>query len=696
MCFKLFVGVRIRSVQPSSHPPRTLVCSLAGSLARNPSSQPFYCKEPWLRAAVTDDMLLGADARGLHDEEARLFGLLDKVIVVGSPCQLLLTADYGVAEDDIILLEPTFPTPLPAAAATADLEGAMDVDGSDVNTHDHPEREISSPAPPLSPSSAFPLPSSETEASGAAATTASTAARAAEAALEADSAPAEAAAAVEAAAVAGTGGVAVPLPRALRFSSVGTLCPRKGQLELIEAFRAACASHPKELGGSVLTLIGGEEGDPSYASAVGAAAAAAAVAPAPAEASRYGGGGRPYVRLLGSLPHAQTLEVVAASDAFLLNSCLESWAVAPVEAALHGVPVLSTRVGTLDQSLPPKSTIWVGAGGQEGGGGDRSTIINDRENAGGNVGGALASIADWKKALLQFAQGRRRLQIEAARAVPSLGRRFGQAAVGRRARAVHVLLDTAEGGGSLSNPSSRVLPYVRESLMLPVTESLGSGVSDDCLREECVTSGPNGSGRPNGSDHPNGSGLSNGSGRPSGSGGLNGYGRTNGSVHPNDCGHPNGSVYSNGSAHPNGSGHSNGSDHPNGSDHDPQVSGDCCAESKLASCINHRVPDVVTPAGAIGSGSEDKERVRRATVMHALACVCATGLSVCGAVGASGGLFALVGAQMLLLIALAPTPSPANVVTIFRSFIPPAVVWWKAGSDFAQVRFSSRLQANPH
>lgn len=72
--------------------------------------------------------------------------------------------------------------------------------------------------------------------------------------------------------------------------------------------------------------------------------------------------------------------------------------------------------------------------------------------------------------------------------------------------------------------------------------------------------------------------------------------------------------------------------------------------------------------------------------MHALACVCATGLLVCGAVDAAAGLLGLVGAQMLLLVALAPTPSPANVVTIFRSFIPPAVVWWKAGSDFGQVR----------
>ncbi|CAN0532183.1 unnamed protein product, partial [Scytosiphon promiscuus] len=58
-----------------------------------------------------------------------------------------------------------------------------------------------------------------------------------------------------------------------RFVSVGTLCPRKGQLALIAALKAACASNPKELGGSVLTLIGGDGGNPSYAEAVRRAAA---------------------------------------------------------------------------------------------------------------------------------------------------------------------------------------------------------------------------------------------------------------------------------------------------------------------------------------------------------------------------------------------------------------------------------------
>ena len=692
---------------PASLPAGLLVRSVAFSLAcSHLPSQPFYCKEPWLRAAVTEEMLLGADGKGLHDEEARLFGLLDKVIVVGKPCELLLTADYGVAEDAIILLEPTFPTPTPPPA-------------------DDNVGEVSAPAPPPPPSLALPLTLSAE--AGASAT----------AAAEAE--------AVAAATVAATGAreAASRLPGALRFSSVGTLCPRKGQLELVRAFRTACASHPTELGESVLTLIGGEGGDPDYAAAVTAAAAAPSSSLAE-EASADSGGLRSNVCLLGSLPHDQTLEVVAESDAFLLNSCLESWAVAPVEAALRGVPVLSTRVGTLDQTLPPEPTIWVGSGGQAGGGAD--ALANGGENAGGDVGGALASIEDWRNALLQFAQARRRLKLEAARAVPNLVQRFGQAAAGSRARAVHVLIGTARGWGAANPPGP---PSLRRKLAFLAAGQLDRGVGDGSIGEESVVTGSNGVGTSlscgcsNGSGHSNESVHSKGFGHSNGSGHPNGYVHSNGSVSSKGSVHSNGSVHSKGPVHPKGSVRSNGSVHnnvsggiavsgdfngfggipvsmcipvagdcngsggipvsgnipvagdsngcvnsngsgdPNGSNGIP-VSGDsCCAGSKSTSSSG-RVPDTIPTAAVIGS--DDQERVRRATVMHALACVCAAALSVCDAGGAAGGLAALVGAQVLLLVTLAPTPSPANVVTIFRSFIPPVVVWWKAGSDFGQVR----------
>lgn len=364
-----------------------------------------------------------------------------------------------------------------------------------------------------------------------------------------------------------------PLPRPPpRFISVGTLCPRKGQLGLIAGLKASCAAHPKALGGAVLTLIGGEGGDPAYAAAVKAAASESS-------ATNGGGGGQGHftVNVLGSLPHDQTLQSMSASDAFLLNSSLESWAVAPVEAALGGIPVLSTRVGALSQSLPAESTLWVGG---EAGARDGADCGGENSCSGG---GALASVADWKHALFDFSQMRGRLQAEAARAVPGLIRRFGQAAAAElRARAVRALLKAAEGGSICAS-----LSLASQSNGYSRTACQGGKVS---------------AARVDGYD------PSHGPGRPNGSG---------------------------------------------------------------------RAQDLA---------AEEAELVRRATAVNALACVCAACIAVCGAAGAAGGLAALVAAQLVLLVSLAPPLSPANTVTIFRSFIPPAVIWWRAASDFSQVR----------
>lgn len=433
-------------------------------------------------------MLTDKDGGGLHTEETRLFGLCDKIIAVGAPCRRLLTADYGVSEDAIVVLEPTFQTPLAAPVAA----GANDVHAAHAASCD----DGSSSA-----------------------------------------------------------GVAVDVSTRCsspRFVSVGTLCPRKGQLALIAALKAACAAHPSELGGSVLTLVGGEGGDPAYAEAVRAAAVSSDTGSDGGDGGREG---RLEVRLLGSLPHAQALEALRASDACLVNSCLESWAIAPVEAALRGVPVLTTRVGWLGQSLPRESTIWVGSR-QAGQGRDGIAGVSS------GSGGSLASSADWGEALLRFARSRRRLKAEAKRAVPGLAKRFGHAGAAlSRAQAVRQLL-RASGTGR-------------------------------CARA------------------------------------LNG--------------------------------------------------------SSAGGAVS-----VVDNGAAAAASAADQERVRSATVMNAFACVFATCVSISGAGGATGGLAVLVAAQLLLLFNLRPPCLPANLVTIFRSFIPPVVVWLKAGSDFGQVRESER------
>lgn len=453
-------------------------------------------------------MLQDESGAGIRAEESRLFGLFDKVIAVGAPCRTLLTADYGVREEAIVVVEPTFTALAPNVALAA---------------------------------------------SASAAATATSAA----------------AAAIEAGVVPPAAWVDISNERPPRFVSVGTLCPRKGQLGLIAALRAACASQPKQLGGSVLTLIGGEGGDPAYAGAVRAAAATARVGDENRGGAKGEGPGRLEVRVLGPLPREETLEHVGASDAFLLNSCSESWAVAPVEAALRGVPVLSTRVGWLARSLPAESTIWVGSG-RTGRGHDADVgggVVAGGGIVAGSDGVGLASAAEWGQALLRFAHARQRLRIEAERAVPGLVERFCRAvAADTRGQAVRTLMETTTGRTNTRASCSRS--------HLPGGYELSNGPAD--LSTTTIT--------------------------------------------------------------------------------------------------------------AVAAGVTDQERVRRATVNNALACVCATCVSISGAGGAAAGLSALVAAQCLLLVGLAPPCSPANLVTIFRSFIPPTVVWFMAGSDFGQVR----------
>lgn len=625
----------IKYAVPPPSPSPLLGVRVATTLPCRPSvapfSEPFYRGEPWLRAALPESMLLAADGSGLRNEERRLFGLLDKVIVVGEPCRSLLTTSYGVPEAATILLEPTFSVPSPRASASAaavlSTGGPPDV----LLGHD--------------------LGGEKTETSGLRVVSR----------RETAFPPAGASVALTTA----------PPRHRLRFVSVGTLSPRKDQLGLVNALSAACAAHPEGLGGSTLTLIGSAGADPAYAAAVRAAADAAN-----ADANGNANGGGFEVRLPGALPHDETLQSFLSSDAFLFNSRFESWAVAPVEAALRGVPVLSTRVGALRESLPSESTMWVGGPeGPKGGGGAGNGNINgnghgnghgngigngkgngkghdnghgngngigkdigngnDKGNSNGhghghghgninNHGGGcrdgwIASVADWEQALFQFAQSRPRLAVDAARAVPELVRRFGQAAAGSRAAAVKVLLRTADDDGGGGGSGSSSVP------LWPPRSGVGSTVAAHAA--QCVDIG-----------------VRRGSSSSSAFGG----------------------------------------------DGDSMAPAYGCAQS-IASPSGRRQDEGLAGGGAAiaataAAGEQEQERVRRATVIHAVACVVAAGLSVCGVGGGAGGLAALVAVQVLFLVRLCPPLSPANIVTIFRGFIPSAVVWWRAGSDFSLVR----------
>lgn len=530
----------------------------------------FYREEPWLKAALPEDMLACADR--LRDEETRLFGLLDRIIVVGDPCRSLLVSKHSVPATSVLLLEPTIPAPRPGILQSLPGEATAALHGRNIDE-----------------GSSF------------------------------------------------------------RFVSVGTLCPRKGQLELVAALKAACVAYPEELGGSTLTLIGGQGGDPDYAAKVLAAATKSFSDSSDSSTNTDGGcdtnSRRLEVLLLGSLPHEETLDCVAASDAFLLNSSLESWAVAPVEAALRGVPIITTRVGALSESLPPKSTIWVGG---------RKGVRNGVDASASSTAGhdcALASSTDWKEALRQFARDRKRLKSEASSAVPTLLERFGPVAMKSRHRAIQEIFKTAD----FSGPSAAAT----------LSPSCQKGVPS--FRQERHPSAGEGRGHSKGKS----ASSSNGPGLLSGSRLSNNSGKSIAT----QCYHDSTSLArSNTSLRGGISGCASGDGLGTSSDPLMFNGSVICDGAKFS-------------AAAAADVAEEEERVRRVTVIHAFACVCVTCFSMCCFSGeAAGTLVALVAAQALFFLNLSPTLSPANVVTIVRSLIPPAVVWWKAGADFGQVQ----------
>jgi glycosyltransferase involved in cell wall biosynthesis len=129
------------------------------------------------------------------------------------------------------------------------------------------------------------------------------------------------------------------------------------------------------------------------------------------------------VKLEGSMPQADALAVVAASNGFLFASRFESFGLAPLEAAALGVPVCATRVGALPSRLCAASTVWVGA---EGGGGaseeheedkGHNDMTSDSEEA-----AAEARCQAWVHALGTF--------------VEALAQRDGTAATAARAYAL--------------------------------------------------------------------------------------------------------------------------------------------------------------------------------------------------------------------------------------------------------------------
>ncbi len=111
-----------------------------------------------------------------------------------------------------------------------------------------------------------------------------------------------------------------------RFLFVGSLTPRKGVLDLVDAFGGVAGS-------ATLTLAGLTDRDPAYAAAVRAAVA-------------HAGGA---IRITGSLTDAALAGELARHDALVLPSRYEGFGIVVAEALSHGLAIVASRAGALPE-----------------------------------------------------------------------------------------------------------------------------------------------------------------------------------------------------------------------------------------------------------------------------------------------------------------------------------------------------------
>jgi glycosyltransferase involved in cell wall biosynthesis len=137
-----------------------------------------------------------------------------------------------------------------------------------------------------------------------------------------------------------------PVPPALgsndgvvRLLSIGSVVPGKGHDVLVAAV-ATIVDLPWRL-----TITGDRTRNP------------AAAARLDSDIAAYGLGDR--VAVLGAVPPERVIELYLASDVFVLASRFEGYGMALAEAIAHGLPVVSTMVGAIPDTVPAGAGLLV-------------------------------------------------------------------------------------------------------------------------------------------------------------------------------------------------------------------------------------------------------------------------------------------------------------------------------------------------
>jgi len=172
----------------------------------------------------------------------------------------------------------------------------------------------------------------------------------------------------------------------VRLLAVGTLTPRKGHLDLVEALA--------ELGGLDwrLDCVGSLERDPHCAAAVRRAI----------DAHRLGG----RIALLGELPAAGLDAAWRRADAFVLPSLHEGYGMAFAEALARGLPIVATRAGALPETVPADASLQVPPGDVGALRGALRRLLGDaalRETLAAGARRAGAALPDWPTAVNRWA-----------------------------------------------------------------------------------------------------------------------------------------------------------------------------------------------------------------------------------------------------------------------------------------------------